>query len=236
MKSSFGKLKGTLLVRALLPLVVAASLQCSGESDTAGPSTTGTSCERVDAKLRYCTLVSPEGYTGCIEPQTEGENCQNECLIAASCDHLTTAFCDPTKESTTSPLAQCFKACDAHDAFACKDGQTVPKDFVCDGEPDCPEGEDEMGCDLYCPDGDAVPRAYHCDGINDCSDGSDETNCPATPPFTCDNGESIPIDLRCDGKISCSDSSDEHGCAKALCPTSETAVQLLPAMNRLQKR
>jgi hypothetical protein len=230
MKSGYGLTMGGRTLRLLLPLFALSALDCSG-SDDSGELTSGTSCERLDAKLRDCTLFSEEGYTGCLEPQTDGERCQNDCMTEASCENLTTALCDPTQEAATSPLAQCLKTCDAPNAFACTDGQLVPQDFVCDGETDCAGGEDEMGCDILCPNGDSVPRAYHCDGFNDCSDGADELNCPM--PFACANGETVSLDLRCDGVMACSDGSDEQGCAKSLCP-SGTASLPLRSLMRLQ--
>ena len=69
-------------------------------------------------------------------------------------------------------------------------GTCVPGVNVCDGKPDCPDGEDESSCAMYvCPNNKEIVESKLCDGHNDCGDSvaSDECNCSST--FVCDTGE-----------------------------------------------
>ncbi|XP_014117603.1 PREDICTED: low-density lipoprotein receptor [Pseudopodoces humilis] len=125
------------------------------------------------------------------------------------------------------------------DQLRCGDGSCLSRSFACDGERDCPDGGDELGCapppspppcapsSFRCRDGSCVPRLWSCDGDPDCRDGEDEepelcgTPRPprACPPlqFPCGSGECVHRRWRCDGTPDCRDSSDEEGCAPS-CP------------------
>lgn len=72
--------------------------------------------------------------------------------------------------------------------YLCKDGITcVHRSWICDGEQDCPGGDDEMmpNCqnitcraDQYqCADKSCIAGHFHCSGKAECRDGSDELNC-----------------------------------------------------------
>lgn len=72
--------------------------------------------------------------------------------------------------------------------YLCKDGITcIHRSWVCDGETDCPGGDDEMmpNCqnitcraDQYqCADKSCIAGHFHCSGKAECRDGSDELNC-----------------------------------------------------------
>jgi len=100
-------------------------------------------------------------------------------------------------------------------------------DWVCDGDPDCPLGDDESLCkqgtcsedQFRCALGDCIPTTWQCDGEIDCKDqydespdlcdtrrcGSDEFECGST-------GQCIPGSYVCDGKNDCSDGLDEKKC------------------------
>ena len=68
--------------------------------------------------------------------------------------------------------------------FRCDDGSCVPSNWVCDGQPDCPLGEDERAClqstckgtAVKCMGGECIPPQWMCDGEVDCKDLSDESN------------------------------------------------------------
>ena len=66
---------------------------------------------------------------------------------------------------------------------SCKSGGCIPKTWVCDGEQDCPDESDEIGCaarttcapgGFKCDDGNCIPLNWQCDGQKDCTDGLDE--------------------------------------------------------------
>ncbi len=65
----------------------------------------------------------------------------------ASCDHV----CFSLTANTDEPL-DCYRACHPHNCtcyelyFHCVHGGCVPWSKICDGIPDCPNGEDELMC------------------------------------------------------------------------------------------
>jgi hypothetical protein len=67
--------------------------------------------------------------------------------------------------------------------------------FRCDGDRDCPHGEDELNC-----------------LSNVCSDDQ----------FRCDNGQCISVGKKCNGNADCSDESDEIGCELRECDEGNT--------------
>ncbi|CAI4230464.1 unnamed protein product [Auanema sp. JU1783] len=92
-----------------------------------------------------------------------------------------------------------ISAC-SHPKYQCRgNGPCIAASAVCDGDRDCPYGDDEVQCEhlehddeddqpiqcssnsMTCADGSAcVPLAWLCDGAKDCDDGSDETDCDAS--------------------------------------------------------
>ena len=47
--------------------------------------------------------------------------------------------------------------CKPDEWFKCNDGFCVPKDWRCDGEPDCMDGSEEIGCDTETLPGKNLP-------------------------------------------------------------------------------
>ena len=136
------------------------------------------------------------------------------------------------EEDDPSWLPKC-----AEDKFLCpKTGDCIWEAWLCDGENDCPGGEDEAAevcsnrptCtkDMFrCEkSGQCIPYEHICNKIVDCPDGSDEMACqeeshifPETTcgpnEFPCDESYCIPDSKMCDGINDCTDATDELGCA-----------------------
>lgn len=71
--------------------------------------------------------------------------------------------------------------------FTCpRSGHCIPQTWVCDGDNDCFDNQDEEDCppvtcsstQFKCSDlKQCIQESYKCDGISDCTDGSDELGC-----------------------------------------------------------
>ncbi|KAL4225514.1 Low-density lipoprotein receptor-related protein 4 [Mactra antiquata] len=116
--------------------------------------------------------------------------------------------------------------------FSCGNCVCIPQSLVCDGQPDCENGNDEQGCGVqrissHCPadhftcwNQQCIRLDWVCDNDNDCGDDSDELMCPpkncTEDEFQCNNGNCVLAKWRCDGDDDCRDGSDErcvHECS-----------------------
>lgn len=114
----------------------------------------------------------------------------------------------------------------------------IPITNICNGIKECPQGDDELGCEnvtcstnqFHCQSHTntsiCIPESWVCDGKNDCVDGSDEVKCSSCEEnhkscvlkcsedeFRCNDGQNcLPTSLKCNGIKECSDDSDEEGC------------------------
>ncbi|CAJ0961577.1 unnamed protein product, partial [Mesorhabditis belari] len=79
--------------------------------------------------------------------------------------------------------------------YQCDGGACIHPGFRCDGQQDCPLGDDEKDCSStksLCPEtqrpcksnDECVPTQWWCDGEPDCQDQSDEEGCGGAEPFT----------------------------------------------------
>jgi len=136
-------------------------------------------------------------------------------------------------------LSQPGRDCDSPGSFNCADGcvsDCVPPQWLCDTEPDCDDGSDEVGCptncshvnSFLCQNGNCVPDQHRCDGGDDCGDNSDEqdcqfetatgsttVDCDSPGSFNCADGSvpgCVPPQWLCDTEPDCDDGSDELGC------------------------
>ncbi|XP_057588580.1 MAM and LDL-receptor class A domain-containing protein 1 [Hippopotamus amphibius kiboko] len=121
------------------------------------------------------------------------------------------------------------------DQFSCiYTVQCVPLSGKCNGQEDCTDGSDEMGCSLspapqlcghtefQCSTSECIPSLLLCDGVPDCHFNEDESGCSnencSDGALMCASSNScIPVHKRCDGFADCMDfQPDESSCLE--CP------------------
>jgi sugar lactone lactonase YvrE len=133
----------------------------------------------------------------------------------------------PNPDSPFSENPDHFK-CEEYE-FACHTGHCIHKQWVCDGDADCPDHSDELNCTKTCAPGQfrcreddiCLSLTKKCDRERDCPDGSDEEpgmcqfasyhvkphGCDLTVEFDCENegdeSKCVRYDQVCDGNYDC---------------------------------
>ena len=79
--------------------------------------------------------------------------------------------------AVTFAYATCLRdtECDRDRMFVCDDGSQLPDNWRCNGIGECPEEEDEAGCEVSaCETGEPLLQSWICDGVEDCPTAEDE--------------------------------------------------------------
>ncbi|CAK8686048.1 unnamed protein product [Clavelina lepadiformis] len=133
------------------------------------------------------------------------------CLCLVQC-HYHQPLCQPSEFN-----------CKCEDYAGGESRECIPQSWVCDGQPDCLNGADEIDCrcdpgEYQCYDGGSV-RFYQCindskvcNTVSDCLNMRDEHNEKCRGGFQCNNGRYIYASRECDGYRNCGDNSDEDNC------------------------
>lgn len=156
-------------------------------------------------------LGGPANTFSCLCPDGLTRTTEGKCMCPNNEQPTVNMTC-PSK-----PGATCGK-----DQFTCKSGACIEASWRCDGNNDCGDMSDEIGCQctppmIACDDTRCYLPHWKCDGDFDCKDMSDEKDCDhhncTENQFQCANGLCIEKRWVCDGDNDCKDGSDERNCS-----------------------
>ena len=170
-----------MLKKLVLVLCLFAFMGC----DDGGGSNNNALCESVFSRVDACGLMT-DGIYDCRDFESSPEDrCMANCIKQATCAEMEDVWCN---QQYNNDLVACMQNC-PEDLFTCTNGEEISLSWKCDGEEDCADGSDEVGCPavqyFICTNGEEIPRYYECDGEEDCEDGSDEVGCPNYATIQC---------------------------------------------------
>ncbi len=208
------------LVTIVIRVMALGGVACSsGEKSETATAVQGY-CGTWETRMRDCNLLGP-GSTSCVEFHDQAEECETRCIVGATCEELSTAFCRTLGAFT---VGICLANCIGLPPVTCAGSGEIPGFERCNGRSECPGGEDETGCttatgrQFRCRNVDEfVTFDQQCDGRSDCSDGSDEA-AVCTTMLTCGEGIKINRAEYCNGFQICPDAADEPATCAKLCP------------------
>ncbi|KAI4463023.1 vitellogenin receptor-like protein-related-related [Holotrichia oblita] len=151
------------------------------------------SCSQTNRCSHLCIINGTFPVCACPHGLALADDKRN-CVVVPGCseDHFTCATHEPNSNGC------------------------IPLSWRCDGQMDCTDGSDELGCtecranQFKCRDLRCIEKNQVCDGILNCQDGSDEEACCMKNQFQCPKTDvCIPTSLLCDGVENCADGADE---------------------------
>ncbi|XP_070546563.1 sortilin-related receptor-like [Ptychodera flava] len=151
-------------------------LQCDNEGNCGCVNAFGNLLARTLTSANRGPPVCKDLKPGQCPVNTVVDSCDMTCTTDSDC-RMHFKCCDTDcGRVCIEPTHECIS-----NEYTCIDRLTcVPEDYICDGVPDCLDGDDEAICPhprFQCPFDRKIPMEKRCDSFLDCPDGSDETGC-----------------------------------------------------------